>query len=106
MNPTVVIWILAAAVAVLVGREVGKVLFGANEKLMTKKRAAQKLAGILRDNGLRLLPALAQVAFDLRRRRRVPRGLPGGVFGQGRPLGVPCPQGHDADPEVCRRGDQ
>ncbi|NUQ66549.1 MAG: hypothetical protein HUU20_29150 [Pirellulales bacterium] len=60
MNPTVVIWILAVAVAVLVGREVGKWLFGANEKLMTKKRAAQKLAGILRDNGLRLLPALLE----------------------------------------------
>lgn len=28
MNPTVVIWILAVAVAVLVGREVGKWLFG------------------------------------------------------------------------------
>ena len=60
MNPTVVIWILAVAVAVLVGREVGKWLFGTNEKLMTKKRAAQKLAGILRDNGLRLLPALLE----------------------------------------------
>jgi hypothetical protein len=60
MNPTVVIWILAVAVAVLIGREVGKWLFGTNEKLMTKKRAAQKLAGILRDNGLRLLPALLE----------------------------------------------
>ena len=47
MNPTVVFWILAVAVAVLVGREVGKWLFGTNEKLMTKKRAAQKLAGNL-----------------------------------------------------------
>jgi hypothetical protein len=60
MNPTVVIWILAVAVAVLVGREVGKWLFGASEKLTTKKRAAQKLAGILRENGLRLLPALLE----------------------------------------------
>jgi hypothetical protein len=60
MNPTVVIWILAAAVAVLIGREVGKWLFGANEKLMTRKRAAQKLAGILRDNGLKLLPQLLE----------------------------------------------
>jgi hypothetical protein len=60
MNPTVVIWILAVAVAVLVGREVGKWLFGASEKLTIKKRAAQKLAGILRENGLRLLPALLE----------------------------------------------
>ena len=58
MNPTVVIWILAVAVALLVGREVGKYLFGANEKLMQKKRAAQTLANVLRDNGLKLLPAL------------------------------------------------
>jgi len=28
MNPTVVIWILAAVVAVLIGREVGKWLYG------------------------------------------------------------------------------
>lgn len=60
MNPTVVIWILAVALAVLVGRDVGKWLFGANEKLMAKKRAAQKLAGKLRDAGLRLIPALLE----------------------------------------------
>ncbi len=56
MNPTVVIWILAVVVAVLVGREVGKWLFGENAKLMAKKRAAQVLAGKLRDNGLKLFP--------------------------------------------------
>jgi hypothetical protein len=60
MNPTVVIWILAVALAVLLGREVGKSLFGANEKLMAKKRAAQKLAGKLRDAGLKLIPSLLE----------------------------------------------
>ena len=58
MSPTLVIWILAVAVCVLVGRDLGKWLFGANEKLMAKKRAAQKLATVLRDNGLKLLPSL------------------------------------------------
>ena len=60
MNPTVVIWILAAVVAVLVGREVGKWLFDVNAKLMAKKRAAQVLAAKLRDNGLKLLPSLLE----------------------------------------------
>ncbi len=60
MNPIVVIWILAVVVAVLVGREVGKWLFGQNAKLMEKKRAAQVLAAKLRDNGLRLLPVLLE----------------------------------------------
>ena len=60
MNPTVVIWILAAVVAVLIGREVGKWLYGENTKLMAKKRAAQVLAAKLRDNGLKLLPALLE----------------------------------------------
>ena len=60
MNPIVVIWILAVVVAVLVGREVGKWLFGQNAKLMQKKRAAQVLAAKLRDNGLKLLPALLE----------------------------------------------
>ena len=60
MSPTLVIWILAVAVCVLVGRDLGKWLFGANEKLMTKKRAAQKLATVLRDSGLKLLPALLE----------------------------------------------
>jgi hypothetical protein len=58
MNPTIVIWILAVAVAILVGREVGKWLFGANEKLLAKKRAAQVLASKLRDAGLKLLPSI------------------------------------------------
>lgn len=58
MTPTVVIWILAVVCAVLVGREVGKWLFGKNAQLQEKKRAAQVLAGKLRENGLRLLPAL------------------------------------------------
>ena len=60
MNPTVVIWILAAVCAVLVGREVGKRLFDVNAKLMAKKRAAQVLAAKLRDNGLKLLPSLLE----------------------------------------------
>jgi hypothetical protein len=60
MNPVVVIWILAVVVAVLVGREVGKWLFGKNEKLMQKKRAAQVLAGELRTAGLKLLPSLLE----------------------------------------------
>jgi hypothetical protein len=60
MNPTIVIWILAVAVAILVGREVGKWLFGANEKLLAKKRAAQVLASKLRDAGLKLLPAILE----------------------------------------------
>ena len=60
MNPTVVIWILAAVVAVLIGREVGKWLYGENTKLMAKKRAAQVLAAKLRDNGLKLLPSLLE----------------------------------------------
>ena len=60
MNPTVVIWILAVAVAVLVGREVGKWLFGQSVKLMQRKRSAQVLASKLRDNGLKLLPGLLE----------------------------------------------
>lgn len=60
MNMTIVVWILVAIVCVLVGREVGKWMFSASEKLTAKKRAAQVLAGKLRDNGLRLLPALLE----------------------------------------------
>ena len=60
MNSTVVIWILAAVVCVLVGREVGKCMFGTNEKLVAKKRAALTLATKLRDAGLKLLPALLE----------------------------------------------
>jgi hypothetical protein len=60
MNPIVVIWILAVVVAVLVGREVGRWLFGENAKLMQKKRAAQVLAGKLRAAGLKWIPALLE----------------------------------------------
>ncbi len=60
MNPIVVIWILAVVVAVLVGREVGKWLFGQNAKLMQKKRAAQVLSGKLRAAGLKWIPALLE----------------------------------------------
>ena len=60
MNPIIVIWILAVVVAVLVGREVGKWLFGENAKLMQKKRAAQVLAGKLRAAGLKWIPALLE----------------------------------------------
>jgi len=60
MNPIVVIWILAAVACVLVGREIGKWLFGKNEALTTKKRDAQVLAIKLRAVGLKLLPALLE----------------------------------------------
>jgi len=60
MNPIVVIWILAVVVAVLLGREVGKWLFGENAKLMQKKRAAQVLSGKLRAAGLKWIPALLE----------------------------------------------
>jgi len=60
MNPTVVIWILAVVVAVLVGREVGKWLFGENTKLQQKKRAAQVLAGKLRASGLQRIPSFLE----------------------------------------------
>ena len=60
MNPTVVIWILAAIACVLVGREIGKWLFGKNEALTTKKRDAQVLAIKLRAAGRKLLPALRE----------------------------------------------
>ena len=60
MNPTIVIWILAVAVAILLGGIIGKWLFGANEKLLAKKRAAQVLASKLRDAGLKLLPAILE----------------------------------------------
>lgn len=60
MNPTLVIWILAIVCAVLVGREVGKWLFGQNAKLQEQKRAAQVLAGKLRANGLKWIPQLLE----------------------------------------------
>jgi hypothetical protein len=60
MNPSVVIVILVALTCVLVGREIGKWLFGKNEELLAKKRAAQVLAVKLRDAGLKLLPALLE----------------------------------------------
>ena len=60
MNPIVVIWILAAVVCLLLGREVGKWLFGANTKVTEKRRAAQTLAAALRDNGLKLLPQILE----------------------------------------------
>jgi len=64
MNPVTVIWILAIVVAVLVGREVGKWLFGQNAKLQQKKRSAQILAGKLRTAGLKWIPDLLE-AFAL-----------------------------------------
>ena len=60
MNPIVVIWILAAVACVLVGREIGKWLFGKNETLTAKKRSAQVLAIKLRAAGLKLLPSLLE----------------------------------------------
>jgi hypothetical protein len=56
----VLLWILAAIACVLVGRELGKWLFGKNETLLAKKRAAQVLAIELRAQGLKLLPALLE----------------------------------------------
>ncbi len=58
MNLVLLVWVLAVAVALLLGYEVGKWLFGTNQKLQAKKRAAQTLAIKLRDNGLKLLPQL------------------------------------------------
>ena len=60
MNPMIVIWILAAVVCVLLGREIGKWLFSTDEALMAKKRSAQVLATHLRENGLKLLPAFLE----------------------------------------------
>jgi hypothetical protein len=60
MNPTVVLLILVALVCVLLGREAGKYLFGVNEKLVEKKRAAQALAIRLRAAGLTLFPKLLE----------------------------------------------
>ena len=60
MTPTFVIWILALAVAVLVGRDVAKWALSANKKLDSKKRAAQFLATKLRDAGLKQIPAMLE----------------------------------------------
>ena len=58
MNLLVVI--LAVVACLLVGREIGKWLFGKNEVLTSKKRDAQVLAIKLRAAGLKLLPALLE----------------------------------------------
>jgi hypothetical protein len=60
MNPSVLLLVLVALVCVLLGREAGKWLFGTNEKLVAKKRAAQALAIKLRSVGLKLLPSLLE----------------------------------------------
>jgi hypothetical protein len=58
MNLVLLVWVLAVAVALLLGYEVGKWLFGTNQKLQAKKRAAQTVATKLRKKGLKLLPQL------------------------------------------------
>ena len=49
---------------------------------------------------------LAQVAIDLRWRRRVPSNLPGEVLRAGRPVGVQRPPAGDAGSQVRRGGHQ
>lgn len=58
MNPDFLVLVLALALAIFVGRDLGKWLFGANEKLVETKLAAQKLATILRSYGLKYLPSM------------------------------------------------
>ncbi len=60
MNPLVVIWILSALVSLFVGFEVTKWALSASKKLQAKKRDAQKLAGKLREAGLKLIPTLLE----------------------------------------------
>lgn len=56
----VVLWIAIAVVALIVGRQAGKWLFGAKKDLSNLKRAAQKLAIALREHGLRRLPEVLE----------------------------------------------
>jgi hypothetical protein len=56
MSP--VLWILAVAGCIVIGREIGKWLFGKNTKLHAAKRAAQALSIKLREFGLKLIPSL------------------------------------------------
>ena len=59
MSP-VSLWVLAVVGCLVIGREVGKWLFGKNTKLQAAKRAAQALAIKLREFGLRLIPSAAR----------------------------------------------
>ena len=56
MSP--VLWILAVVGCIVIGREIGKRLFGTNTKLYAAKRAAQALSIKLREFGLKLIPSL------------------------------------------------
>jgi hypothetical protein len=56
MSP--VLWILAVVGCIVIGREIGKWLFGKNTKLHAAKRAAQALSITLREYGLKLIPSL------------------------------------------------
>ena len=58
MLPVIVLWVLAIVGCLVVGREVGKWLFGKNTKLHAAKRAAQALSIKLREFGLKLIPSL------------------------------------------------
>ena len=61
MNPTVVIWILAAVACVLVGREIGKWLFGKERSVDGEEADRRKCWPMkLRTAGLKLLPALLE----------------------------------------------
>ena len=65
MNLVLLVWVLAVAVALLLGYEVGKWLFGTNQKLQAKKRAAQTVATKLQEGP----QAAAATARRLRGRR-------------------------------------
>jgi hypothetical protein len=56
MSP--VLWILAVVGCIVIGREIGKWLFGKNTKLHAAKRAAQTLSIKLREFGMKLIPSL------------------------------------------------
>ena len=60
MLPVIVLWVLAIVGCLVIGREVGKWLFGKNTKLQAAKRAAQALAIKLREYGLRLIPSVLE----------------------------------------------
>jgi hypothetical protein len=52
--------VCVAIAVLLVGREAGKWLFGANTNISNLKRSAQSLAIVLREFGLKLLPTILE----------------------------------------------
>jgi putative component of toxin-antitoxin plasmid stabilization module len=51
------LWIVVALAAIVVGKEVGKLAFGAKKNLTGMRRAAQSLSIALREAGLTRIPA-------------------------------------------------